>query len=29
MGSVSNTPGFIDVMGLGVDGKVSNTTKQG
>lgn len=29
MGAVNGTPGYIDIVGIGVDGKVSNTTKQG
>lgn len=29
MGSVTNVPDFITVMGLGADGVVTNPTKQG
>jgi len=29
MGGISGTPGFIQVMGIGADGVVTNSTKQG
>ena len=29
LGSVSGTPGFIQMANIGVDGKVTDTTKQG
>jgi hypothetical protein len=29
LGSVSETPGFIDMAGIGANGKVTDTTKQG